>query len=229
MNKKKIGLALSTGGARGLSHIGVISTLQDNNIPIDYISGTSMGAIIAVYYALNLEVKSLQKLILNMTKRDYLKLIDINNPKKSIIKGNKIRNFLKKVFRNKSFTDTKIPLMLSATSLNDASLVILDKGKLHEAAMMSAAYPGVFPPIKYKGKYLIDGGVVDPCPIDLAFKMGAKKVIGVDLWTEKFSKDVKPNLRSTLERTFNILLTNLSIYKEKEYKKNVFLLKIFMI
>ena len=222
---KKIGLALSTGGARGLSHIGVINVLKKNNIPIDYIAGTSMGAIVAAYYALNLEVKSLGKKIVSMSKRDFIKLIDLNNPKKSIIKGIKIRNFLKTVFKDYTFKDTKIPLQVTSTSLNDGKLVVFKSGKIIDAVIASATYPGVFPPVKFKGRYLVDGGLIEPTPISLLQNMGAEKSIGVDLGVRKLTKHDNTNIIFVIQRTLEIMLTGLSRHEEKTYGKDVLILR----
>jgi NTE family protein len=107
---KKIGLALSSGGARGFSHIGVIKALMENKTPIHYIVGTSMGSIIAAYYALHKDVTGLELIVDDFNKADMLSLIDVNDPRKSIVKGDRARLFLKRIFGDKTFADTKIPL-----------------------------------------------------------------------------------------------------------------------
>jgi NTE family protein len=89
MNRPKIGLALGSGGARGLAHIGVLKVLKENNIPIDFIAGVSIGSIAGAYYSLNENVDLLERKMLQLTKKDLLKLIDLTSPKRALISGNK--------------------------------------------------------------------------------------------------------------------------------------------
>ena len=129
--RKKIGLALGSGGARGYAHVGVIKVLQKNKIPIDYVAGTSIGSIVGGYFALNLNTKKLETVGLDFTAKDiWKKLIDLNNPKQSLIKGNKIRDFLKQFLGEKRFKDTKIPLAIGATDIETGKTIVFKKGKI---------------------------------------------------------------------------------------------------
>lgn len=222
---KKLGLALSSGGARGMAHVGVIKVLEKNNIPISYIAGTSIGAVIAAYYALYLEINTLEKVANNLRKRDLVKLIDLNDPRISLVKGKKVKKFLKRFFGNKKFKDTKIPLRVGATSLKDGSAVVFSKGKILDALMASGAFPGVFPPIKYKGKYLVDGGLTDGTPVQLVNNMGADVIVAVDLVTLDSQRRNYDSLFNVLSRTYEIVLSKLADYKEKEYGNNIVVLK----
>ena len=219
---KKVGLALGSGGARGFAHVGVIKILQKNNIPIDYISGTSMGAIIAAYFALYGDMTGIENVANTFRKRDYLRLVDLNNPKQSLIKGHKVKKLLKKFFGNKTFEDTKIPLTIAATDLNKATQVIIKKGRILDALMASGAFPGVFPVIKYKGKYVVDGGLLDATPVNLVSKMGAEIIIAVDLFYLSPVKSKEyTRLLQVVQRVYDILLSNLSKYSAKEYGDNI--------
>ncbi len=222
---KKLGVALSSGGARGFAHIGVLKVLEKNNIPISYITGTSMGAVIAAFYALYGEVRTVEKIALGFRKRDTIKLVDLNNPKYSLIKGKKLKSFLKKYFGNKTFRDTKIPLKVGATALEDGSQVVFSRGKILDALLASGAFPGVFPPVKYRGKHLVDGGLSDATPVNLVKKMGADVILAVDLFTLRKIKQQNFTMMDVLERTYEILVSNLSKYSEKEYGKNIIVLR----
>ena len=223
---KKVGLALGSGGARGYAHIGVIKSLRKNNIPIDYIAGTSMGAIIAAYYALHLDISGLEKIALDFKKMDMLKVIDVNNPKVSIVKGQKAKDFLRKILGKSSFNDTKIPLRIGTTALEDGSKIILDKGNIVDAIMMSSAFPGVFPPVKYSSKHFVDGGLADATPIDLVKDIGAEVVIAVDLFSlDYYKKRPYEKMSEVLERTYEIIMARLSEYSMKEYGENIVLIK----
>ena len=223
---KKVGLALSSGGARGYAHIGVIKVLKENKIPIDCVAGTSMGAVIAAHYALHGSIKPLEKIALSFRKIDMLKIIDLNNPKISIVKGEKARNFLKTMFGNKTFADVKIPLKIGATALQTGKEVIFTSGKLVDAVMASGAFPGVFPAIKYNGKDLVDGGLADATPVDMVKSMGAQVIIAVDLFGLGFNRNrTYNNLVEVLGRTYEIIMSKLSNYRMKEYGSNIIVLK----
>ena len=208
--RKKVGLAL----------IGVIKALQEHNIPIDYIAGTSMGAIIAAYYALNLDIAGIEKESLSFTKRELLNLVDLNRPGISMLKGDRLRHFLKKLYRNKKFRHTKIPLSVGVSVLEDGSKMTINSGRIVDAAMASSTFPGVFPPVRYKGKTLVDGGLTNATPIDLVREMGAEIIIAVDLFkVQKTGKAKYNRIWKVLERTYEIALSNLSQYGE-EYTHN---------
>ncbi|MBU0898310.1 MAG: patatin-like phospholipase family protein [Nanoarchaeota archaeon] len=201
----KIGIALGSGGVKGLAHIGVLKVLEKNNIPIDFISGTSIGSIVGAYYALNKEINSLEKIVIHLSKYDLIKLIDFASPLKSLIAGNKLMNFIGKIIENKSFSDTQIPLVIIATDMCTGEEIQIKKGKLTDAVRASISLPGIFPPAKINGKLLIDGGIVNPTPVDIVKKMGADIVIGVDLTMKQYVKIENPNIANTIMRAFEIL------------------------
>ena len=219
MSRVKIGMALGSGGARGLAHIGVLNVLEDNSIPIDSIAGVSIGSIIGAYYALNLEVKTLEDKILELTKRDLFKLVDITSPKRALIAGNKIKNFVNELIENKSFSDTKIPLEIIATDLCSGEEIQINKGRLIDAIRGSISMPGIFPPVKTNGRLLVDGGVVNPTPIDAVKDTGADVIIGVDLTMKHPVKLENPTIVETLMRSFEILrtqITKFNVHKVKD-------------
>ncbi|MFH2020688.1 MAG: patatin-like phospholipase family protein [archaeon] len=204
----KIGLALGSGGARGLAHIGVIKVLKKEGIKIDYISGTSIGSLVGAYYALNQDVSGLEEIALSFTKRSLINFMDFNNPKISLIKGEKIKSFLFQLFGDKTFADTKIKLKIGATSLQDGSEVIISSGKLRDAVAASGSLPFFFPPQKYRGAHLIDGGIVDATPIKIVKDMGAKAIIAVNLFGKTKRKIEDFTLIRQLEKVYEILLSS---------------------
>lgn len=203
----KIGLALGSGGARGLAHIGVLKVLKENQIPIDFIVGVSSGSVVGAYYALNLEIELLEKKVKELRKKDFFKLVDISSPRRALIRGNKIKNYFNELIQNKSFSDTKIPLKIIVTELCSGKEVQIHKGKLIDAIRASISLPGIFPPAKINDELFIDGGVVNPTPVDVVKKMGADIVIGVDLTLKHPVKIENPNIVETLMRSFDILRT----------------------
>jgi len=213
---KKIGLALGSGGARGFSHIGVIKVLLENNIPIHCIAGTSMGALIGGYFALTGNVDLMEDLAINFKKRDILNFVDLNDPRISLIKGLKVKKFLKKYFKNSSFKDTKIPLNVGVTRLDDGASIVIKKGNLLESIFASGSFPGVFPPVKIRNKYYIDGGAVNATPVNIAKEMGADVIIAVDLFGLTSIKNKKVDSGLVMARVYDLLANSLNRYDEKD-------------
>jgi NTE family protein len=186
-NQNKIGLALGSGAARGLSHIGVLKVLERNHVPIDYISGASIGAVIGALYAATRNVAEMEKVVTEADWKLYLSLIDpavVNG----MLKGEKIKKFLRRYIGDMTFADLKIPLAVVATDLQTGEPVILDKGDIADAIMASSTVPLVFQPVKMQDKILVDGGLSHPVPIQILRERGIKKVIAVNLDADFFSK-----------------------------------------
>lgn len=214
--EKKIGLALGGGGARGLAHIGVAKVLAENKIKLHSISGTSMGALIGACLAVGIDALELEKRVLAMRKRDMVKLLDISHPALSLVSGQKIINFIKEVLNDAEFSDTLLPFAAVATDLASGKEVIIDKGKLVLAVQASIAVPGIFPPVKVGEQYLIDGGLVNPTPVDLCFKQGADAVIGVDLIAKRPRTIEKLNMLNVLMQSYEIIRTQSIKYKSEQ-------------
>ncbi|VVB77702.1 Patatin-like phospholipase [uncultured archaeon] len=185
--RKKIGLALGSGGARGFAHIGVIKVLEENNIPIDMIAGTSMGALIGALYSSEPNLKKLGKEALS---EEWKKLFDYTFSKSGLIKGKKIEEFLDKRLDGMSFKELKIPLFVTAFDINNNQEVIFHKGSVAKAVRASISIPGLFFPVENKKRILVDGGVIDPIPTEILRKKGADIVIAVNVNEVKRKKPV---------------------------------------
>lgn len=177
---KKIGLALGGGGARGCAHVGVIKALEEAGIPIDYIAGTSIGSFIGGIYVAG-DIKELEEYLLRIKWKDVVGHFDPVVPKKGFFKGEKICKLIEKLLKHKTFRTNKIPFKAVATDLFTGKEVILKTGSITQAIRSSIAIPGIFTPTKKGGSYLIDGGVANPVPVNVARNMGADIVIAVDL------------------------------------------------
>ncbi len=217
----KIGLALGGGGARGISHIGVLKVLIKNKIPIDFITGASAGALVGAYYALNNEISGFEKISYDISKKRMISFIDPMNPKKALIKGDKIKKEISKSFENRSFNDVKIPLTIVATDLEKGKEIHIRKGDLAEAVRASISVPGIFYPVKIKNKWLVDGALINPTPVDVVKKMGADIVIAVDLTTSEEFKIKEPGMVNTLMQSFYILRSELTKLKLHSVKNQV--------
>lgn len=199
---RKIGLALGTGAARGLAHIGVIKVLEEAGIKVDYIAGASMGAMIGGGYAVTLDIKKIESIALETDWRKLLSLVDLTLPLNGIIDGRKIQEFIKSSIGDAKFSDAKIPLAVVATDVTTGERIILKEGNVAKAVRASVSIPILFMPYNYDGRFLIDGGVVDPVPVRLVREMGADFVIAVNLFSdlkELFSekKITEPKRRKT--------------------------------
>lgn len=210
-NYPKIGLALGSGGARGLAHIGVIKTLEKHNIPIDYIAGSSIGAIIGANYAAHKDIKQLEEFIMSFNRKKGFELFDFA-VRGGLFKGIKAERFLAEMLREKTFDSLKIPFAAVATDINTAESLILYKGNIIKALRASASVPAFYQPIFYKDRLLADGGLSNPVPVDVATTMGADVTIAVNLdsfYLEKLLKDM-PALSKVPVHSINILRHNLA-------------------
>lgn len=175
---KNVGLALGGGSVRGLAHIGILKVFEKENIPIKYIAGTSIGALIGACYAAGLNAQRIEEIALTAKLKD---LVDFTEPKTGFIKGRNIEKYIRKLIKNKSFSELDIPLRVIAADLTKGEKVIFKHGDVAKAVRASISLPGVFSSVKIGKKELIDGGMVDPIPVGAVKKMGADIIIAVDL------------------------------------------------
>ncbi len=182
--RPRIGIALSSGGARGLAHIGVIQVLEENGIAVDAIVGTSMGAYVGGLWASGLSGAELEVLASKIPgKRDLWKLVDpVFPPRQGFIRGRSIQDRLETTLKGKEFSDLKTPFLAVATELDSLKRALLDDGKVSSAILASLAVPGVVVPVERDGVDYIDGGVCDPFPVRLAKEhFDLDYVIGVNV------------------------------------------------
>jgi len=177
-----IGLALGSGSARGWAHIGVIEALEENGIPIDFIAGSSIGAFVGAVYAAG-DIKSLRDFALSMNWRMVLSYFDVVFPKSGFLDGKRVHDLFSMHTQARTFDDFQIPVKMIATDLNTGGQVILDSGNIIESIRASVSVPGVFTPVRRGKMLLVDGGLVNPIPVDVVRSMGAQVVIAVDLNT----------------------------------------------
>lgn len=219
-NKKTLGLALGGGGAKGLAHIGVLKVLEREGIKIDYIAGTSIGSLVGSYYATYGEVESLERKILEKT--DWRTSVSIFDPtfKKGVLKGVKIQSLIQEWIGIEDFKEIKIPCTVVTTDLKSGSSVELNSGDITKSIRASISVPLVFQPVKYGNMHLTDGGLSNPVPDDVAKKMGANKIIAVNLDTGYFdNKDLSKKemkLKDITLRSLNVLRYHLAKYSLKD-------------
>lgn len=199
--RPRIGLALSGGFARGITHIGVLKVLQEQRIPIDCISGTSVGALIGAAYAAGTSLEEMERKAVLTVFTDFGRW---RLSRLGLASNQKLDAFLARFTKCTTFEELKIPLAVAATELGAGKTKYFTSGDLRLAIRASCAYPGLFVPVEFEGKLLVDGFVTDPLPADGARLLGADVVIGVYLSTVA-DQDNPTNVIDVLGRTFTIV------------------------
>ncbi len=191
---KKVGLVLGSGSSRGWAHIGAIEALEEAGIPVDVIAGCSVGSYVGAIYAGD-GLASLKKFILRMGGEKMFSYFDVVFPRSGLLDGNKkLREFLSGHTTAETFEALRIPLKMVATDLSSGDKVVMDSGNLFQALRATMSMPGLFAPIQVKGRWLVDGGLVDPVPVGVARAMGADVVIAVDLNSGLVSRQQRKRL-----------------------------------
>lgn len=243
-NRPKIGLVLSGGGAKGLAHIGVLKVIEAAGVKIDYIAGTSMGAIVGGLYASGYTANQLDSIFKNLDHsavvRDFIsrdsknfyeksnderyalslpfKDFKISVPSafsKGLYNYNLINKLTYHIRHLRDFDKMPIPFLCVATDIESGNQVILDRGYLPKAIIASSALPSLYTPIEIDGKYLIDGGVVNNYPIEEIKKMGADFIIGVDVQDGLKSREMLQDATKILVQISNLqMIQKMQINKE---------------
>lgn len=179
MARKKIGIALSGGAARGFAHLGVLKVLVQHDIPIDFISGTSAGSIVGAAFACGL---SIEEIIEISKKISWFRIAGFSYSAKGLLSNHAMGEFFRRNFPFDKFEDLPIPFAAIACDLETGEEVVLKtSGDLIEAVRASCALPGIFVPVESEGRRLIDGGVVSNVPTKAVKKLGAEIIIAVDV------------------------------------------------
>jgi len=179
----RIGLALSSGGAKGLAHIGVIQVLEENGIEVDCIAGSSMGAYVGGIWSYGLDGTQLEKIARELEGRwGLLRLVDpVIPPRRGFIRTRRTVARLRKSIGEAHFSDLIRPLRVLATRLDTLERVVFSTGEVASAVDASIAIPGVCVPVTLDGEVYIDGGIADPLPVDVLMEMGIERIVAVNV------------------------------------------------
>ena len=215
LSERKVGLALGSGAAKGLAHIGVLAALQEQGIRMDMIAGTSMGSFVGALYACGKDVDQIRSLAIDLGPKRFSFLADLALPKSGFIRGRKIRNMLRSIIGDIEFRDMEIPFACSATDIESGQEVVIRQGLVREGVRASCSIPIILTPTKLRGRYLVDGGLVDPVPVRILQEMGADFIIAVNVIPaeqqkpseggEKNKGSKEPNILSIAMQTVNII------------------------
>lgn len=199
---KTLGLALGSGGSRGVAHAGFMLALEEEGIKPDYIAGCSMGAVVGGCYASGMTAAEIKTVALALKARD---LIDFAPSifKMSILRSKKMADLLKKYIKCKNIEDFPIPFRCVATDLYSGKLHVFKKGSAAIAIQSSSTVPGVFRPVKSGGRMFVDGGCLCRVPVTVVKDMGADVVVAVD---------VLKNASEPVEKVENVLAMVLRVF-----------------
>lgn len=176
--KPRIGIALGGGFARGMAHIGVLKVLEEENIPIDFISGTSVGALIGAIYCSGASAAEMEDIACRVRFRDFARW---TISRYGFASNQRMIGFLNRVLKVKTFEELRIPLAVTATDFASGAGLVFHSGPLVDPVRASCAYPGMFLPVSIQGKLAVDGMLAHPVPTQPLREMGADRVVAVHL------------------------------------------------
>ncbi|HUW26653.1 MAG TPA: patatin-like phospholipase family protein [Gallionella sp.] len=192
MSRPGVGLALGSGSARGLAHLGVIRAIEEAGIKVDCIAGTSMGALIGAIHAAG-KLDELETTFMTFDWKKIASFFDVVLPKSGLLDGARVSELVRAHIRADSIETLPIPFAAVATDLVSGEEVVIRNGDVIEAVRASLSVPGIFTPVRSNGHVLVDGGLTNPVPVSAARAMGADIVIAVDLNHEIIAgKNLKP-------------------------------------
>jgi NTE family protein len=202
-NSRVTGLALGSGAARGFAHIGVLDALEECNIRIDLLAGTSIGALIGALYASGLPVSRLQEVASDLNWRKLAGMLGPSIPTSGLLDSRKVSRFIKELLPVKTFEELSIPLAVTTTDIESGELIVIRQGLLLPAILAAISFPGLFSPVRVGDRFLVDGGLCSPVPTDVVRQMGAEIIIGVCAIPEvdkRYNETFAPDIDKTPAR-----------------------------
>jgi len=176
--RRPIGLALGGGATLGAAHVGALRALEEAGVPVDVVSGTSIGAVAAALYAFAVPIDDIEAVALDM---NWLSISSFAPSRLGLLANRRLGDVLRAEIGEPDFADARIPLTMIATDVSHGRRVVLDAGPVIPAVMGSTCVPGIFQPVEHDGALLIDGGLVENVPTSVLRPMGARTVIAIDL------------------------------------------------
>lgn len=200
---RSFGLALGGGAARGIAHLGVLRVLEETGLRPDFITGTSAGSIVGALYAGGYDAETIADVTREIDWSDIAKPVF---PKMGLIRADRLERRLNDLLRERTIEELDIPYKATSVDLKDGTLFVLDSGPVAHAVRASCAIPGIFEPVEYNGRLLVDGGVLNDVPTDICRSMGAEVVLGVDLNADLIRERTPENIFGVLIATFAIMV-----------------------
>jgi NTE family protein len=192
-----LGLALGGGFARGFAHLGVLKVLEQNQVRISHIAGTSVGSVFAAAYASGAPLARILATSRTIRFRDIARW---SISRLGLASNHRLADLIERVFDSRHFEDMKIPVAVVATDLVSGDPVVFRQGPLEEAIRASCAYPGLFQPVQIGTRYFVDGGLVAPVPTLAARQLGASLVVGISVGTQEGNRDAPKSIFQVVAR-----------------------------
>lgn len=207
LKKRRTGLALGGGAARGYAHIGVLKVLETNGIGFDYVTGTSVGSLIGAFVCGGFGWKEIYDIA---KKLSWKELVRPTLSGLGLVSTDKMERFVEDLLGDMDFDELRIPFRAVAVDIASAREVVIDSGSVARAVRASSSIPGIFEPVISGKMALVDGGVINNLPSALAREMGADRVIAVDLNASRSASRMPENLLDISYRSFAMLLDSSS-------------------
>lgn len=201
---KNIGLALGGGAILGAAHIGVLKAIEEYDIEISYVAGTSIGSLVGAFFAFG---KNWDEILDLALKLDWLDVTEVGFSKYGLLSNKKVGKLIRNNIGDKNIEDSDLPLSIITTDISNGEKIVISEGNLADAVTASTCIPGIFIPQKIDGRILVDGGIVENVPINTLRKMGSEKIICSDLSLYHTSDNPK-NIIDIILNTFHFTLMN---------------------
>ncbi len=206
--KKKIGLVLGGGVARGIAHVGILKVVEKYKIPLHCITATSSGAIVGAAFAAGLEVRIIEEIA---TRINWGRIVRIAFFRPGFVSSEGIEELVSKYIGDIKFSDLKIPFAVVAADIKSGEPVVINKGSVAKAVAASTAFPGVFTPAEVKHHVVVDGGIAHNLPVEEARQMGANFTVAVDVVPSKPIHYLPKDAFQVFGRALDLVLHKLSV------------------
>jgi NTE family protein len=201
--KRKLGLALGGGGARGLAHIGVLKVLEEEGLAADFVAGTSIGSLIGALYCCGYTWEQLHELA---RSTDWSDLVTFTVPRLGLVNARKLERLVARLTGGRTIEQLPVPFRAVTVDITAGEVVVLAEGPVSKAVRASASIPGIFEPTRWEGRLLVDGGLLDNVPTGVARDMGADVVLAVNLSGERVQSRPPENILDVLLYSLEILI-----------------------
>lgn len=213
--KKTLGLALGSGGSRGVAHIGFLRALEETGVKPDFITGSSMGAVVGAAYASGMTIEKMKEAVFSLR---ILDLLTFTGKRGGVSGTKKIRELLIKYIGDITFAELKIPFRCYAVDMISQKLIEFSSGSVIDAVVASASIPVIFHPLEKDGMRLIDGGILERVPVSQVKQMGADVVVGVDVLGRRDASEDAPNVLKMLIETIDVMDNHRTARRKEDFK-----------
>ena len=204
LGEKKVGLALGGGAARGIAHVGVIKVLEEHGIVANYVAGTSAGSLIGALYCSGYTWQQIRDIVADVNWGDLVQPALFSS--KGLVNPSKLEKLLDRLISNKTFEELEIPLNVVSVDLLTGELYLFHEGSVARAVRASSSIPGMFSPLEWNGRVLVDGGVKNNVPADIVRDMGADIIIAVDVNANAIKPEGPENVFDVMMYSMRIML-----------------------